>query len=168
LLGPFELLERLQAAGGLIPSHGASSGATSKAAEYTSTLAHAVLDTAREVADANPLQLPDDPTYRAAWVLSVTNSMNQSVPWQNRCRHIRAADPQVTELRTFVSLTAGIWQCIECFKEGGAAKLKANPWPNQCDLCGAHSEEFNEIAGNMVSCFVTLSACPRCASFVGS
>lgn len=63
-------------------------------------------------------------------------------------------------------LSAGIWSCLECVQQAGPAALKANLWPDECDLCGTKTEIFNEHAGNIPGCFVNCSLCDRCASFL--
>jgi len=173
LIGPHEVLERIQEAGGLpdeivdSPGDSGPSAATESADEQMRALGRRVLDSLgpeRVIRGS----IGDDAAHRMAWIISVTTSMRESVPRERRCRHIRAADPKVTEIRTHAALSAGIWQCVECFRQTGAAALKLNPWPNECDLCGAHGEKFNEFSANIPGCLVTGNICARCASFIGT
>lgn len=116
---------------------------------------------------------PNDPDPKTAiaremaWSMSVTNSMRESVPRSKWCRHMRAADPRLMEIRTMAVISAGVWKCVECIREAGPAVLKANPWPTECDLCGAEMQpgHFNTTAFNLLGCFVECTVCDECASF---
>ncbi|HEY7421694.1 MAG TPA: hypothetical protein VH541_06770 [Gaiellaceae bacterium] len=116
---------------------------------------------------------PEDPNpgeamaREMAWIMSVTNAMKESVPRKQWCRHMKAADPHLGEIRTVCAISAGVWLCVECGRQADQMVLKANPWPDECDLCGASIEpgHFNELAFNVPGCFVNCSVCDRCASF---
>ncbi len=173
LIGPHELLERIKKAGG-VPAEAIeefrrtpASSAAAKANEQIADLTEKVAKSAASIEpDAQRVALGDDPDRRTAWLLSILTSLKESVPRRNWCRHLRAADPNVTEIRSVAVLSSGIWKCVECLKQGGEAQLGVNLWPNECDLCGAESAEFNEIAGNIPGCMVTINACPGCAEFL--
>lgn len=170
LIGPHKILASIEQAGGVPDevieelSNSKPSAAAERAGEYMSALGQWIADSI-DPEQKWRVSPPDSPAHRIAWLLSVTNSMKESVPPQKRCRHIRAADPQVTEIRTVAVLSAGRWECVECFKQAGVAALGANLWPNECDLCGAYTEKFNEIGGNIAGCSVSANACERCAGF---
>jgi hypothetical protein len=176
LIGPYEVLDRLQQAGGLpdeiiSPGRPGPSAAAADATEYMRALGQWVEDSL-DPEVAQRFSLPDDAMRRAAWVTSLTTSMRESVPKEKWCRHLRAADPKVTEIRSMAVLSAGRWDCVECLKQAGfkagLAVLGANLWPNECDLCGAYTEKFNEISGNLSGCRVNANICDRCRSFLGA
>jgi hypothetical protein len=114
------------------------------------------------------LSASPDMTSGVAWIMSVTNAMKESVPRGKWCRHMRAADPHLGEIRTMAVLSAGIWKCVECVREMGPKALAANPWPDECDLCGTTMQpgHFNEIAFNIPGCFVNCTVCDACADFM--
>jgi hypothetical protein len=112
----------------------------------------------------------DDPgavDREMAWFLSVTNAMKESAPRKTWCRHMRAADPHLNELRTAALISKGVWMCVECIREAGPDALNANPWPDECDLCGATmtAGHFNEMAFNIPGCFVNCTVCDECYGF---
>jgi hypothetical protein len=171
LVGPHEILRSIQRAGGVPDAvveelgAGEPSDATNKAASEMLAVTQNAIDMV-EAKGGKRLTVGDEPERQMAWILSITNSMKESVPRKKRCRHIRAADPNVTEIRSMAFLSAGVWQCVECLKQAGPSVLEANLWPNECDLCGAQTEKFNELAGNIPGCMVNGSVCDHCASFL--
>jgi hypothetical protein len=168
LVGPQELLRSIEASGGvpdeLVASLGkeSPSPAAEQAGKYMAGLAQFV---AKTPGAFEPEQ--QDANHHMAWVLSILRSMSESVPESKRCRHIRAADPRVTEIRSMALLRAGVWDCVECIKQRGFAVLERNLWPDQCDLCGARTDTFHEFSMQVSGTFVTGNVCEDCASFRG-
>src|SRR5579862_3345205 len=164
LMGPDEFLRQIKAAGGIPLSGGSTTDDPSNArVEQAETAAVEAIEAARErIAEKGiDVETPpawtnpgDDPTVvdrREAWTLSVLQAMKESVPRRNWCRHMRAADPNVIEIRTLANLSAGVWLCFECMQQADKEALNANPWPDECDLCGATMTRghFNEMAFNL-------------------
>jgi hypothetical protein len=170
LIGPFEILDRIESAGGVpdeIVDHAASTprtAASKKAADAMDELFGRVSEPLL-AAGAELVTAEDDINRKTAWLLSVTNSMKESVPRNKWCRHIRAADPNVTEIRTVAVPKAGVWLCLECLKQAGPKAIAADLWPTECDLCGAETTEFNAMLGNIPGCQVELHVCNQCAMF---
>lgn len=169
LIGPFEILEQVEAAGG-VPAEMVAAASEERRSERAERAADAMNEATASLRDAvvdrggQEFSIGDDRTRATAWILSVTNSMKESVPFEKRCRHIRAADPAVTEVRTVAAPNAGVWMCVECLAEHPEA-LDANLWPTECDLCGEQTTEFNAVVGNLPGCQVHLHICNHCASF---
>jgi hypothetical protein len=171
LIGPNEILERIKRAGG-VPEQvldGLISQepdpATEAAGDRMRPIMEATLDEAR-AQGGSELSFGDDPTRRMAWYLSVTNSMKESAPRERWCRHIRAADPRVTEIRSVALLSRGVWSCVECLKQAGPKVLEANLWPDECDLCGAKTQRFSEFAGQVGGIMITANVCSECSAFL--
>ena len=171
LAGPDELLSRIKASGG-VPEDvitELSAGGTDEQTARASQFIVEVLEPVRDhVEDAGgwSVQFGDDPDRKMAWLMSLVRAMEQSVPFEKRCRHIRAADPHITQIRTVAVLSSGFWGCIECANQSLDAALKTDLWPSQCDLCGAATETFQEFAGNLSGCMVSANICAKCASFL--
>ena len=178
LIGPAEMLRRIEEQGGL-PEELVEDMKTPRPpnprAEAANDAMVAALEGAKEFLPENfesdpesDSDTPDAFARRTAWILSVMTSMKESAPRKTWCRHMRAADPHLTEIRTMAVLSAGVWLCVECMAEQQSA-LKANPWPDECDLCGATIApgHFNEMAFNVPGCFVNCSVCDECAGFRG-
>lgn len=180
LIGPTEILRRIEETGGLPEglAKGTSPQPPNPRAEAANEAALEAVQAARELAESmgvehemvtrvDPRDDPDVMTREAAWALSVTNAMKESVPRKNWCRHMRAADPHLREIRTAALLSAGVWKCVECLREAGLEAAKGNPWPDECDLCGATMTpgHFNEMAFNLPGCFVNCTVCDECYDF---
>jgi rubrerythrin len=173
LIGPHEVFERIEKAGGVpdkvIDELGAAkqSPGAKQAGEQMLALTETVFESAKDLGAAE-ISVGDDPARRMAWSLSLVVSMKESAPRERWCRHIRAADPKVTEIRSVESLKAGIWYCMECLREAGPGALEANLWPTQCDLCGAQTETFNEFTRTIGGCMILGNMCRDCARFAGA
>ncbi len=184
LLGPHEILQRIQDAGGMPdsvieelkqprPKNPRTEAANEAVVEAVRRTSEMLTSAGVEHAFQGERRGPTDPSPREAmaremaWIMSVTNAMKESVPRKQWCRHMKAADPHLGEIRTVCAISAGAWLCVECGRQADAKVLKANPWPDECDLCGATIEpgHFNELAFNIPGCFVNCSVCDRCASF---
>jgi hypothetical protein len=178
LIGPHDLLKRFQAAGGVPEDVVEELGRPRPRNTRTEAANKAVVEALRGASDllaargiehtGGELAGPPDPTRELAWIMSVTHSMKESVPRKKWCRHMKAADPRLSEIRTIAAISAGVWQCVECMRQAGPEALRANPWPDECDLCGATMQPggFNEMAFNIPGCYVNCTVCDRCASFV--
>jgi hypothetical protein len=107
LIGPHEILERLQAVGGADEVAAALAGskpsaATQEAGEAMLALHVRALDVVKDIGGKR-VSVGDDPTRRMAWILSITTSMKESVPKKKWCRHLRAADPGHVRGERFVA-----------------------------------------------------------------
>jgi hypothetical protein len=172
LLGPRVLLERIVGAGGVpasvVQSEGHSqSAATKNAAAAVAAFTEKVIEQVNASNVDSVRRGPsDDPNRQTAWMLSVLTSLKESVPRKAWCRHLRAADPRVSEIRSVAVPKAGIWKCFVCFGQSSREELSADLWPTECDLCGAATEQFNAILGDIPGCQVELHACDDCAAFL--
>lgn len=184
LIGPWEILERIEAMGGVpntileeLKQPRPPNPRVEAANEEIVAALEGAMDRLTDMGiehESGERRSPTDPDPRTAaaremaWIMSVTNSMKESVPRKKWCRHMRAADPRLSEIRTVAAISAGVWMCVECMREAGQVALRANPWPEECDLCGAKVEpgHFNELAFNIPGCFVNCTVCDRCASFM--
>jgi hypothetical protein len=179
LVGPNEVLRRLEEQGGVPAEVVAELTAESESnprVEAANEAAVAAIRAAREQIKGTGVQyetyeradLPDSSVERdMAWMISVTTAMKESAPRKTWCRHMRAADPRLSEIRTVATLSAGVWLCFECLRQAGLDVLKADPWPSECDLCGATIEqgEFNNVSFNIPGCMVNAAVCNDCADF---
>jgi hypothetical protein len=168
LAGPQEILRSIETSGGVPDEvlaelgNGQPTPAAEQAGAYMEGLAKFVASTPGAFA---PEQ--QDPNHQMAWTLSMLRSMSESVPEAKRCRHVRAADPRVTEIRSVCLLGRGLWDCVECIKSRGFAVLQRNLWPEECDLCGARTNTFYEFSMQVAGTFVTGNVCGGCAAFRG-
>jgi hypothetical protein len=181
LIGPTETLRRIEEQGG-VPEAVVEDLKTPKPqnprAETANEAAIEAIQKARKIVASKGIEHEmverrdprDDPgavDREMAWFLSVTNAMKESAPRKTWCRHMRAADPHLNELRTAALISKGVWMCVECIREAGPDALNANPWPDECDLCGATmtAGHFNEMAFNIPGCFVNCTVCDECYGF---
>jgi len=185
LIGPHEFLERLHSIGG-IPDHVVEDLRSPKPPnpraqaandDVVAQIEHAGRrldelgiehDRMGDRAGLDAYPTPNEGVaHEMAWIMSVTNSMKESAPRKTWCRHMKAADPHLGEIRTMAVLSSGVWKCLECMRQAGMGAIGKNPWPDECDLCGATMTpgHFNELAFNVPGCFVNCSVCDRCADF---
>ncbi len=181
LIGPVEFFRRIEESGGVPeevledlkaprPHNPRAEKANEAAAEAVDAAREFVASMGIEHEMVTRIEPRDDPGVmprEMAWTFSVLNAMSEAVPRKKWCRHMRAADPHLNELRTVALLSAGVWLCVECAREAGPQALKANPWPDECDLCGATmtAGHFNEMAFNIPGCFVNCTVCDDCYGF---
>lgn len=185
LIGPREILRRIEASGGVPeevmdelrrpratnPRSKAANEAALRAVEGASAL---LSSRGIEHERDGERREPDDPdphtamARESAWIMSVMNAMSESVPRKKWCRHMKAADPHITEIRTACNLGAGYWLCVECGKQADPKVLNANPWPDECDLCGSTMEagHFNRTMFNIPGCVVQCTVCDDCRDFM--
>jgi hypothetical protein len=168
LVGPHAFFAQISAAGGLPkeaieelkgrPANPRVDAADDVMAALTATIRYRSGARGFEFTEA-------DEDHMLAWMLSVTNSIKESVPRSKWCAHLQAAAPAVVEIPSLAIPNASFWRCIECVREAGDRPLKMNLWPNECDLCGAVTETFTGIIARLPGCSVELHLCDECASF---
>lgn len=184
LMGPWEILERIQATGGVpdkvieeLKQPRPPNPRVEAANEEIVAAIEGAMERLTEMGiehESGERRDPTDPdphtaaAREMAWIMSVTNSMKESAPRKKWCRHMRAADPSLSEIRTIAAISAGVWMCVECMRQASPAALSANPWPDECDLCGAKMEagHFNELAFNIPGCLVNCTVCDHCAGYM--
>lgn len=179
LVGPHDILARLETMGGVpeqvVEEMKSNPRPPSPRMEDANEEIVAALQTASDQLASRGIEhtmsersASSEVTNELAWIMSVTNAIKESVPREKWCRHMRAADPRLGEIRTIAALSAGIWKCVECMGEMSPKALAANPWPDECDLCGTTMQpgHFNEVAFNIPGCFVNCTVCDLCADFM--